>query len=101
MLPAELRGSALGRWLVGVVMPGELAEEPEPLIEVLPMNTELRMAVRTPKSGSHTVTTGRPGTGKSQVVAKLVLNAARRGMKAWCVSPRWIRLVSVRRSHLH
>ncbi len=56
------------------------------------MNTELRMAVRTPKSGSHTVSTGRPGTGKSQVVAKLVLNAARRGMTAWCVSPRWIRL---------
>jgi very-short-patch-repair endonuclease len=45
------------------------------------MNTEQRMAVRTALSAPHTVITGPPGTGKSQVVTNLVVNAAWRGMK--------------------
>lgn len=76
-----LRGTALGRWMSGVVSPDDQEVDKEPLIEVLPMNTEQRVAVRTALSESHTVVTGPPGTGKSQVVTNLLVNAAWRGMK--------------------
>lgn len=80
----RLRGTALGRWLSTettsepVAMP---ATDEEPLIEVLPMNSEQRAAVRAAMSAPHSVVTGPPGTGKSQVVTNLLINAAWRGMK--------------------
>ncbi len=76
-----LRGTVLGQWLSGAVDPGDPLADKEPLIEVLPMNTEQREAVRTALSASHSVVTGPPGTGKSQVVTNLLVNAAWRGMK--------------------
>ncbi len=76
-----LRGTALGRWMSGVVEPGDQEVGREPLIEVMPMNTEQRAAVRMVLSSAHTVVTGPPGTGKSQVVTNLLVNAAWRGMK--------------------
>jgi very-short-patch-repair endonuclease len=75
-----VRHTALGRWLSGDVAdagsPGE-----QPLIEVLPMNTEQRAALAAALSAQLTVVTGPPGTGKSQVVTNLLINAAWQGMK--------------------
>ena len=89
---AAMRYTALGQWLsagrlsadevsAAVVAAGDRQPDPEPLIEVLPMNTEQRAAVRMALSAPHSVITGPPGTGKSQVVTNLLVNAAWRGMK--------------------
>jgi very-short-patch-repair endonuclease len=78
----KLRGTAIGRWLTPEIpsgTPGAL--ESDPLIEVLPMNTEQYAAVRAALTATHTVVTGPPGTGKSQVVTNMLVNAAWRGMK--------------------
>ncbi|MFO1468306.1 MAG: AAA domain-containing protein [Steroidobacteraceae bacterium] len=77
---SELRNTALGNWLCSDVSGGNAPDE-RPLIEVLPMNTEQRAAVSAALSAKHTVVTGPPGTGKSQVVTNLLVNAAWRGMK--------------------
>ncbi|MGD9602552.1 MAG: AAA domain-containing protein [Gammaproteobacteria bacterium] len=75
-----LHDTALGQWLRGTSRGTPGGEDREPLLEVLPMNTEQRAAVRAALSSSHTVVTGPPGTGKSQVVTNLLVNAAWRGM---------------------
>lgn len=62
-------------------MPITKTADKDPLIEVLPMNSEQRAAVQSALVSSHTVVTGPPGTGKSQVVTNLLVNAAWRGMK--------------------
>ena len=77
----QLRQTALGRWLGGGIESVADGSDREPLIEVIPMNTEQRAAVRAALSSPHTVVTGPPGTGKSQVVTNLLVNAAWRGMK--------------------
>lgn len=77
---SAVTGTALGAWLSGD-LPGLDASKSEPLIEVLPMNSEQRAAVRSSLSAAHTVVTGPPGTGKSQVVTNLLVNAAWRGMR--------------------
>lgn len=73
-------GTALGTWinekLIDAPAPGE-----EPLLEVLPLNSEQRQAVRQALANPLTVITGPPGTGKSQVVTSILVNAAWRGMK--------------------
>lgn len=77
---AQLGGTALGSWLSG--KPGVTpVVDNQPLIEVVPMNLEQRAAVLAALSAGHTVVTGPPGTGKSQVVTNLLVNAAWRGMK--------------------
>ncbi len=75
-----VRPTALGSWLSGNIH-GEFARDQQPLIEVIPMNSEQRAAVQSALSSEHTVVTGPPGTGKSQVVTNLLVNAAWRGMK--------------------
>ena len=78
----KLGATALGHWLsVDISPPAVPAGDEGPLIEVLPMNTEQRMAVRAALTAHHTVVTGPPGTGKSQVVTNMLVNAAWRGMK--------------------
>lgn len=77
----DLRGTALGQWLSGDFSTTPDANDVIPLIEVLPMNSEQRAAVRSALSAPLTVVTGPPGTGKSQVVTNLVVNAAWRGMR--------------------
>lgn len=78
----NLRGTALGRWLTAETATAATnAPVSDPLIEVLPMNTEQRVAVRAALTATHTVVTGPPGTGKSQVVTNILVNAAWRGMK--------------------
>lgn len=80
-----LAGTALGHWLSGEtggdMSRGAPSAEAQPLIEVLPMNSEQRAAVQSALTAMHTVVTGPPGTGKSQVVTNLLVNAAWRGMK--------------------
>lgn len=51
------------------------------MIEVLPMNSEQRQAVAAALSRPVTVITGPPGTGKSQVVTNLLVNAAWAGKR--------------------
>lgn len=75
-----LAATALGNWLSGKFGKTE-ASNSQPLIEVLPMNSEQRAAVESALVSPHTVVTGPPGTGKSQVVTNLLINAAWRGMK--------------------
>lgn len=75
-----LNGTALGAWLGGALpAPDSLAVDP--LLEVVPMNTEQRQAVRSALTRPLTVVTGPPGTGKSQVVTNLLVNAAWRGTR--------------------
>ena len=50
-----------------------------PLLEVLPMNSEQEQAVRRSLNNKLTIVTGPPGTGKSQVVTNLMVNAAWNG----------------------
>ena len=76
---AQLKATALGAWLVADV--SRSAVDSDPLIEVVPMNTEQRAAVRAALTSQQTVVTGPPGTGKSQVVTNILVNAAWRGMK--------------------
>ncbi len=46
------------------------------IVEVLPLNDEQEKAVRTALSADVTLIAGPPGTGKTQVVANLIINAA-------------------------
>lgn len=70
--------TALGSW----VNSGKFeASSPSqvPLIEILPLNSEQRQAVLQGLTNPLTVITGPPGTGKSQVVTSLLVNAAWQG----------------------
>ncbi|MCG3147732.1 MAG: ATP-dependent RecD-like DNA helicase [Verrucomicrobiae bacterium] len=71
----QYRGTALGAWLRGEISPAPTPES-RPLLEVLPLNTEQRQAVLQGLSNPLTAITGPPGTGKSQVVTSLLVNAA-------------------------
>ena len=77
---AVVSHTSLGRWLSRNLDATGKADD-QPLIEVLPMNSEQRAAVQSALVSTHTVVTGPPGTGKSQVVTNLLVNAAWRGMK--------------------
>lgn len=77
---AKLASSALGMWLSGNFARHDAADS-DPLIEVLPMNSEQREAVHRALVAPLTVVTGPPGTGKSQVVTDLLVNATWRNKK--------------------
>lgn len=79
-IPEEVyQETALGAWLRGEQFKTVEPEESE-LIEVLPLNQEQRRAVLQGLTNPLTVITGPPGTGKSQVVTSLLINAAWKGM---------------------
>lgn len=71
------RNSALGSWINDSV--GESSISDKVLIEPIPLNEEQREAVLKGLSSPLTVVTGPPGTGKSQVVASLIVNAVYQG----------------------
>jgi hypothetical protein len=81
---ADLAGTALGAWLsreFPAPEPAGLKPPLEPLLEVVPMNTEQRQGVMSALTRPLTVITGPPGTGKSQIVTNLLINAAWRGKR--------------------
>lgn len=80
--PSALNGTALGSWLSNESKEADQTiSENDKLIEVLPMNLEQRLAINSALSKPMTIITGPPGTGKSQVVTNLLINAAWQGKK--------------------
>ncbi|MDY7011007.1 MAG: AAA domain-containing protein, partial [Planctomycetota bacterium] len=75
---SKYRGTALGAWLNSQTIDSPPADQ-QPLLEVLPLNSEQRQSVRQSLSNPLTVITGPPGTGKSQVVMSILVNAAWQG----------------------
>lgn len=73
--------TALGRWIRSETRAEAVPEIGSPLIEVLPMNSEQRQAVGAALERPVTIITGPPGTGKSQVVTNLLINAAWAGKR--------------------
>jgi very-short-patch-repair endonuclease len=76
---AAIEGSALGVMIAGAASPTETFSEP--ILEAAPLNAEQRDAIRSALSAPLTVITGPPGTGKSQVVTAIIVNAAYHGLK--------------------
>jgi len=80
MQESQYRDTALGQWISGEI-PILEKESADALIEVLPLNSEQRQAVTQALNQHLTIITGPPGTGKSQVVTNLLLNAAWQGKR--------------------
>lgn len=79
---SRYRSTALGFWLHRQPASAATAAPPLPsLLEPLPLNTEQREAVTLALTAPLTVITGPPGTGKSQVVSSILINAARQGKR--------------------
>lgn len=76
----QYQGTALGQWVNGEI-PETADEAASALIEVLPLNLEQRSAIQRALSQPLTIITGPPGTGKSQVVTDLLINAAWQGKR--------------------
>jgi very-short-patch-repair endonuclease len=72
----EYRDTALYQWIHHEASESSLPEEDVPLLEVLPTNSEQEQAIRHAFHDKLTIVTGPPGTGKSQVVTNLLINAA-------------------------
>ena len=73
---SKYRDTALGHFVENAFPRAGKAEKQAPLVEVLPMNLEQKEAVRSALEEPLTIITGPPGTGKSQVVTNLLVNAA-------------------------
>lgn len=73
----QLAGTALGHWLG--IENVQAPTVPGALLEPLPLNSEQREAVQQAIAAPLTVVTGPPGTGKSQVLASIAVNAVHRG----------------------
>jgi len=78
---SNYQNTALGDWLLKTNVKTNATLENTTLLEVLPLNTEQRQAVRSALTQRLTVVTGPPGTGKSQVVTALLVNAAWQGKR--------------------
>jgi very-short-patch-repair endonuclease len=80
---SDLSQTALGHWLTG--NPGECVttttDDIGSLIEPLPLNQEQRAACTSALTRRLTVVTGPPGTGKSQLVSALLVNAVTRSKR--------------------
>lgn len=77
----EYRETALYSWLNGLSN-SPIDANIKPILEVLSLNSEQAQAVDTALRSDMTVVTGPPGTGKSQVVTDLLVNAAWNGKSA-------------------
>ena len=75
---ADIAKTSLGT-LLGT--PGPAGSIDGPLLEAAPLNAEQRTAITEALTQPLTVITGPPGTGKSQVVTAILVNAAWRGMR--------------------
>lgn len=82
MPPDRYRSTALGMWLERKQSPDAVpVAANHALLEPLPLNTEQRDAIEHALTRPLTVITGPPGTGKSQVVSSLLINAAKLGKR--------------------
>ncbi len=70
--------TALGAWISNQTIESCTSDQTT-LLEALLLNSEQRQAVRQALSNPLTVVTGPPGTGKSQVVTSILINAAWQG----------------------
>jgi very-short-patch-repair endonuclease len=77
---SEWGPTALGQWVTKKLAVSSPSVK-DPLLEVLALNSEQRAAVEHSRHASLTVVTGPPGTGKSQVVSNLLINAAWQGQR--------------------
>lgn len=77
---SQMAGTVLGQWLESDQTTKSRIESP-PIIEVLPLNSEQRQAIQQAMTAPLTVITGPPGTGKSQVVTNLLINAVWHGKR--------------------
>ncbi|MCX5671527.1 MAG: AAA domain-containing protein [Planctomycetota bacterium] len=81
-LPEEARtGTALQHVLGSPIGCDSRPGRPHDIFEAVPLNDEQRDAVRSAMTAPFTVITGPPGTGKSQVVTAIVVNAALEGQR--------------------
>ena len=77
---SQYQDTALGKWISGDL--GTKQDDGTlPLLEVLALNSEQRQAIQHSLTNPLTIITGPPGTGKSQVVTNLLINAAWQGKK--------------------
>ncbi|MGQ0589685.1 MAG: AAA domain-containing protein [Sphingosinicella sp.] len=79
VLDKAIEQSALGVMIAGA--PSAAEPFAQPILEAAPLNAEQRDAIRSALSSPLTVITGPPGTGKSQVVTAIIVNAAYHGLK--------------------
>ena len=80
---ADYKDTVLGKWLSSNKLPAQTTVQSVSVpLEVLPMNSEQRQAVTAALTRPATIITGPPGTGKSQVVTNLLINAAKSGKQA-------------------
>ena len=76
------RPTALGGWLRGDFATFQPpANQDSELLEPFPLNSEQREGIEKALTRPLTVITGPPGTGKSQVVSTILVNAAMRGLR--------------------
>lgn len=77
------KDTALYQWMYAEVPQADLHSiQKGELLELLPLNTEQDDAIRHALHAPLTIVTGPPGTGKSQVVANLIVNLAHKGKNA-------------------
>ena len=77
------KDTALYQWMYAEVPKADLHSiQKDELLEILPLNTEQDDAIRHALHAPLTIVTGPPGTGKSQVVANLIVNLAHKGKNA-------------------
>lgn len=74
------RETVLGQWLANAIPKSSVASDAS-IVEVMPLNLEQRQAVQSALAAPLTVITGPPGTGKSQVVSDILINAAWQGKR--------------------
>jgi len=80
LISSQYKKTVLGQWIDGKIAKGQ-EDSKLPLLEVLPLNSEQRQAVQHSLANPLTIVTGPPGTGKSQVVTNLLINAVWHGKK--------------------
>ena len=79
----KYNNTALYQWLNGQVEYADMQSiQEEDLLEVLSLNTEQDEAIKHALHAPLTIVTGPPGTGKSQVVANLIVNVFHKGKNA-------------------
>lgn len=80
----SVSGTSISESSLGILLgaPGSSGKFAGPILEPSPLNAEQRMAVQQALTEPLTVITGPPGTGKSQVVTDILVNAAWRGQRA-------------------